>query len=51
MSIILILFVLFLCIGGLPQISGQFHGGGYGLSGFGAILLLALVILLLTGRM
>lgn len=49
MSILLLVIVLLVVFGGLPQVSG--HGFGYGPSGIGGIILLILVIMLLTGRL
>lgn len=49
MSLLLLIIVLVLVFGGLPQVSG--HAWGYGPSGIGGILLVVLVILLLTGRL
>jgi uncharacterized protein DUF3309 len=49
MSLVLLIVVLLVVLGGLPQVSG--HNYGYGPSGVGGIVLLVLLILLLTGRM
>ncbi len=49
MSTLLLIIVLLIVLGGLPQVSG--HGFGYGPSGIGGILLLILLIMLLTGRL
>lgn len=49
MSTLLLIIVLLVVFGGLPQISG--HSYGYGPSGLGGIILLILIILLLTGRL
>lgn len=49
MSMLLLLIVLLIVLGGLPQVSG--HNFGYGPSGIGGIVLLVLLIMLLTGRL
>jgi hypothetical protein len=49
MSILLLVIVLLVVFGGLPQVSG--HNFGYGPSGIGGIVLLILVVMLLTGRL
>lgn len=49
MSIILIVIVLLLVVGGLPTLG--WHHYGWGPSGVGGFLLIVLVILLLTGRL
>ena len=49
MSLLLLLVVLLIVLGGLPQVSG--HNFGYGPSGIGGIVLLILLIMLLTGRL
>ncbi len=49
MSTLLLIIVLLIVFGGLPQVSG--HNFGYGPSGVGGIILLVLLVLLLTGRL
>jgi len=49
MSLLLLIIVLLVVLGGLPQVSG--HGLGYGPSGIGGVILLILLIMLLTGRL
>ena len=49
MSLLLLLVVILIVLGGLPQVSG--HDLGYGPSGIGGIVLLILLIMLLTGRL
>ena len=51
MSLLLLILLILLCLGGLPQVSGHWHAYGYGPSGLGGILLILLIILLLTGRL
>lgn len=48
MNIILLVIVLLLIFGGMPQLG--YHTWGYGPSGVGGILLIVLIVLLLTGR-
>lgn len=48
MGLVLLIIVLILLFGGLPQLS--LHQHGYGPSGLGAVLLIVLIVLLLTGR-
>jgi hypothetical protein len=48
-SLLLLIVVLLLVLGGLP--TWGFHNYGYGPSGIGGILLIILIILLLTGRL
>ena len=49
MSIVLLVILLLLVVGGLP--SWGYHEYGYGPSGMGGVILLVLVVLLLTGRL
>jgi hypothetical protein len=49
MSTLLLIIVILIVLGGLPQVSG--HNFGYGPSGIGGIVLLVLLIMLLTGRL
>lgn len=49
MSLLLLIIVLLIVLGGLPQVSG--HNFGYGPSGIGGIVLLVILIMLLTGRL
>ena len=49
MSLLLLLVLLVLVFGGLPN--WGYHNLGYGPSGIGGIILIILIILLLTGRL
>jgi hypothetical protein len=49
MSTLLLIIVLLIVFGGLPQVSG--HNYGYGPSGLGGIILVVLLVMLLTGRL
>ena len=49
MHLILLILVLLLVFGGLPQTG--WHSYGWGPSGIGAVILIILVVLLLTGRL
>ena len=49
MNLILLVVVILLVVGGLPN--WGYHQYGYGPSGIGGVLLLVLLILLLTGRL
>jgi hypothetical protein len=49
MGIILLIVLLMIVFGGLPNLG--FHSYGYAPSGVGGILLIVVVVLLLTGRM
>jgi hypothetical protein len=52
MGLILVIIVVLIVFGGLPMAPwGGWHQLGWGPSGLGAILLLILVVLLLTGRL
>lgn len=54
MSLVPLLFVIvlvLLILGGLPQVSGQWHAFGYYPSSLATVVLLVLIILLLTGRL
>jgi hypothetical protein len=46
MNLILLIVVLLLVFGGLPQLSGGWHGAGYLPSGVGVVLLIVLLIVL-----
>jgi hypothetical protein len=48
-GLILIIILVVLCLGGLPN--WGYHQYGYGPSGIGAVLVILLVVLLLTGRL
>jgi hypothetical protein len=49
MSLLLLIIVLVLLFGGLPH--WGYHSYGYVPSGLGAVLLIILIVLLLTGRL
>ncbi len=49
MSMLLLIVVLLLVFGGLPN--WGYHQYGYGPSGLGGVLLLILIIMLFSGRM
>jgi uncharacterized protein DUF3309 len=49
MGLILLIVLLLVVFGGLPNLG--FHSYGYGPSGIGGILLLVVLVLLLTGRL
>jgi hypothetical protein len=49
MSLLLLIILLVLVLGGLPN--WGYHNLGYGPSGIGGIILIILIILLLTGRL
>jgi hypothetical protein len=49
MSILLVILIVLLCLGGLPQ--WGYHSYGYAPVGLGSVLLLVLVVLVLTGRL
>ena len=49
MGIILLIVLLLVVLGGLPNLG--FHSYGYGPSGVGGALLLIVLVLLLTGRL
>jgi len=46
MNIILLIIVILLIFGGLPQLSGGLHGAGYYPRGAGLVLLIVLLIVL-----
>jgi hypothetical protein len=50
MGLVVLVVVLLLVFGGLPQISGQWHSYGYAPSGIALIVLVILVVVLLSGR-
>jgi hypothetical protein len=49
MGIVLLILLLLLVFGGLPN--WGFHNYGWGPSGIGGIILIVLLVLLLTGRL
>ena len=49
MSLVLLILLVLLVVGGLPN--WGYHQMGYGPSGIGGVILLVLVIMLLTGRL
>ena len=49
MSLLLLIVLLLLVFGGLPN--WGYHNDGYGPSGIGGIILMIVIILLLTGRL
>jgi len=49
MGLVLVIIVLLLLFGGLPR--WGYHSYGYAPSGLGAVLLIILIVLLLTGRL
>lgn len=50
MSLLLLLVVIVLIFGGLPNVGPISHNYGYYPAGIGTILLIVLLVLLLTGR-
>jgi hypothetical protein len=46
MNMILLILVILLIFGGLPQLSGGLHGAGYYPSGVGLVLLIVLLVVL-----
>jgi hypothetical protein len=46
MRLVLLVVVLLLVFGGLPQLSGGWHGAGYYPSGVGVVLLIILLVAL-----
>jgi len=51
LAIILIIVLILLCVGGLPQLGVWNHGYGYGPTGIGGVLLIILIVLLLLGKL
>ncbi|HEY5867083.1 MAG TPA: DUF3309 family protein [Candidatus Tectomicrobia bacterium] len=51
MGLILLLILIFLLFGGLPQISGNWHSYGYAPSGIVVVLVVIVAVLLLSGRL
>jgi len=49
MGLVLVIIVLVLVFGGLPR--WGYHSYGYAPSGLGAVLLIILIVLLLSGRL
>ena len=51
MLTLLLIVLLILALGGLPQVSGQWHNLGWGPSSLVLVLVVVLLVLLLTGRL
>lgn len=49
MGIVLLIILLLVVLGGLPNLG--IHNYGYGPSGIGGVVLLVVLVMLLTGRM
>ena len=49
MSLLLLIILILIVLGGLP--TWGYHNYGYGPSGIGGVVLLVVIILLLTGRL
>lgn len=49
MGLILLVILLLIVLGGLPNLG--FHSYGYGPSGIGGVLLIVVIVMLLTGRL
>jgi hypothetical protein len=49
MSLLLLIVLILLLVGGLPNLG--YHSYGYGPSGFAGVVLIIVLILLLTGRL
>jgi len=49
MSLLLLIVLLLIVFGGLPNFG--FHHYGYGPSGIGGLLLIVLIVMMLTGRL
>ena len=49
MGLVLVIILLLLMVGGLPNVGG--HRFGYGPSGVSAVVLLIVILLLFTGRL
>jgi hypothetical protein len=50
MSLVLVLILILLLFGGLPQLSGGWHNYGYGPSGVVFVILVIVAVLIFTGR-
>jgi Protein of unknown function (DUF3309) len=51
MYLILLILLILLVFGGLPQISGSWHNAGYGPSGIVLVVVIIVVVLLVSGRL
>lgn len=51
MNILLLVLIILLIVGGLPNLGLVQHPYGYGPSSVGGVLLIVLIVLLLTGRL
>ncbi|HXJ73585.1 MAG TPA: DUF3309 family protein [Candidatus Dormibacteraeota bacterium] len=47
MYLVLLVILILVVLGGLPQVSGSWHNMGYGPSGLGLLVVVVLIILLL----
>ena len=51
MGTLLLIVLILLLVGGLPQVSGTWHNYGYGPSGVLMVVLLVVIVLVLAGRL
>jgi hypothetical protein len=51
MGTVLLIVLIVLLLGGLPQVSGGWHNYGYGPSGVLMVVLLVVIVLVLAGRL
>lgn len=49
LTLLLVILCIVLLLGGLPQVSGNLHNMGYGISGLGLVFVIILVVVLLRG--
>jgi len=51
MYLVLLIILIVICLGGLPQVSGSWHSYGYAPSGFALLIVIVLLVVIFSGRL